>query len=877
MKTQHKFPEFNIKHVQFKFLSSEDIKKRTVCEITSKKDGENSVNDLRLGPTDEKTACVTCGRNFSECSGHEGYIELPIPIINPEARNVVLSILSCVCNHCSALQFDKDIFNDKVFLSKKGVDRLNIVKKYLESGGKCARVLAEGEPPCSPSPIYRKNDNNDGGHMIKYTYKKNKNSTKDKIFNYRTSQEIYDILDNITNEDAIFLGFDTRGAHPRDFMMKYIIVSPTCTRPYLYQDGEKLLDFMTNMYKNILTIKDDMKDSRLTENEKNDCEKKLNNAISNMISTTGESTIAKGGNSKSIRQKLGGKKGIVREKAMGKRINFAGRCVIGGESTLPSGCLLVPKFLASVLTKEVVVTNYNISYIRKLYSEGLVQYITQNGGKAQGQNIMILPSNKERMLPKVGDVIEVSLVNGDIVSFNRQPTLHKAGMMAHTAIIHDQNNIRIHSSITCATNADFDGDDANIYVPQKDDAIIESMLVCSVPSCISDFNTSKVMLSLYYNACLGMYLLSDDKIVLDQEDWDEGTNIFKRDLRHNHNGKNNERLSTISSRIKNSGIHPRSGKALISCMFPVNMYYNNGKLLIVNGVLIKGRLDSSSSAGLIKHILDIYGQYFTNNFISESQWLYDWYLTIRGFTSSLNDITPSNSKALEEYINIQLIKAQRTVDEIKKSDESNIIKEMRILSALARIDDGGKKMIDETVSDDNSYYMMAKSGAKGSNNNIKCMMAMYGQELNNGMRPKFSISGARRITCFDDFDDDNVVTRGFIIDNFLNGLSPQSLVIHLDGSRDGLISSILVTPESGNLNRKMNNFMNSTRIGACGEVELTKNNILQLSFGNGFDVTKTVINRSKIRGNEEYFIDLQNCSDMLMSAQALRSSKIVSD
>ena len=875
LKSLSDLPQFDIRKVQFKVLSSDEIRKRSVCEIVSKRsEGENSVNDPRLGPNDEKTSCITCKRSFHECSGHEGHIELPMPVINPELRGVVLSILSCICSHCSSLLVDKSVFEGTSFSSKKGVDRLNIIKKYLENGGKCFRKLEPGESPCLPSPIYRKNDNNDGGHMIKYIYKKGKGSGE-QITNYRTSQEIYDILDNISDENAAFLGFNPKCSHPRDFMMKNLLVSPICTRPYLYQDGEKLLDFMTNMYTTILSIKEKLRDTGLSENAKKDCEKKINNAICSMISVTGEVNMAKGGSSKSVRQKLGGKKGIVREKAMGKRIDFAGRCVIGGESTLPFGYILIPKFLASTLTKEIIVTNYNLAYVRRLYDDGLVQYIRQSGGRASGQSMMILPNNKEKLVPRVGDTVDVSLVNGDVVTFNRQPTLHKPGMMSQRAIIHDNNNIRIHSSTTEATNADFDGDDANIYVPQRDETILESILLGGVPGCISNPGNSGVTLSLYYNACLGMYLLSDDKILLDEEDWETGLEIFKRDLRKNKPKEvRDNRLFTIKKRLEGSGIHKLSGKALISCMFPSDMYFNQSGILVIDGILIRGRLEKSNYKLLVKYVHDTYGQYFATNFIGESQWLYDWYLTIRGFSSSMHDILPPDPRRVEENVAIQLLRAQKAVNELEASEENFWVKESKILSELARIDDSCKKMIDATLSPDNSYIAMAKSGANGSTNNVKCMMAMYGQELNNGIRPKYSISNNSRVTFFDDFNDNSVTSRGYITTSFLTGLDPQPLVLHLDGSRDGLTASILVTPDSGNLNRKMNNFLNSTRIGSSGEVELTRGNVIQFAFNDGLDDTKLTNNYSLRRGKEKYFIDLQNCADRLMSKAAARRKRV---
>ena len=862
---QHKAMEetldrFNIVNTRFEIYSYEDIKNVAVCEVyTPYTTGINGVNDSRMGPVEEKTLCETCHKTMNNCPGHYGYIDLAVPIVNPEMKSCVLALLSTVCNFCSSMLLSKSfILSDKTLMAKKGVDRLQALKALAEKCGKCPRKGVNGEDACTKTPVYKKNDNKDS-HIIRYTcqYVKGKNGSSSQ--NTIPIQDVYNILDGIKDEDLPYLGFGSHSTHPREMIMRAMLVPPPVCRPPLYQDGDKKLDFVTLSYINIISTNEKLKSVDASENDKKDWEKKINISIFNLISATGEGTVAKSGGTKSIRKKFNGKDGIPRCKAMGKRIDYAGRTVIGGDSTLPFGWVSIPQVFADTLTKQVYVNHYNVDVMRSFYDRGLIVSNKPKGGKYANNLIMITPHVKEHLVPKIGDLLEVKLMNGDIVTPNRQPTLHKAGMMSARALIHKGHTMKIHSSITEAINGDFDGDDANVYMPQSDRAITESMLLSSVYNNISDFQTSAVMTSLYYHARVGAYTLSQPNVVLDEEDWQEALCIFRRSMtRGNGLDDVHPRFKTFDKRVEWSGIHPRSGRALISCMLPEDMFFEEYGLTIHHGVLIEGILDAKSMGGfgLIHQLVKNYGPFVAQAFITEAQWIFDWYLTLRSVSVGLCHIIPENKKELDTFVESALSDTQTVVNMFYSESMSERLREAKILSALAHTEDNGKKLATKFLRDDNPYVIIYSSGAKGSSNSMKCMMAMFGQEVNSGARPALRLSNESRFCCFNDYNDHDVRNRGFITESFVEGLSPISFIMHMNSARDGINASNLATPDAGFMGRRLNNFLNNVRIGTMGQTELTNGNIVQLIYGDGFDTAKITLNRSRVRGTEKYFMNV---------------------
>ena len=168
---------------------------------------------------------------------------------------------------------------------------------------------------------------------------------------------------------------------------------------------------------------------------------------------------------KTFRQRIKGKTGRVRGNLMGKRVNFSGRSVITADPTIDIDEVGVPRSLAKIHTFPERVTRFNIKKLTELVARkdewpGAKYYIDNDGVRHDLHYVRGTPTLKEGM------IVERHINNGDIVLFNRQPSLHKMSIMGHRVRVLDYSTFRLNLSCTTPYNADFDGDEMNIHVPQ---------------------------------------------------------------------------------------------------------------------------------------------------------------------------------------------------------------------------------------------------------------------------------------------------------------------------------------------------------------------------------------------------------------------------
>ncbi|KAJ2789377.1 DNA-directed RNA polymerase III subunit C1 (rpo31), partial [Coemansia helicoidea] len=185
-------------------------------------------------------------------------------------------------------------------------------------------------------------------------------------------------------------------------------------------------------------------------------------------------------------QRLKGKQGRFRGNLSGKRVDFSGRTVISPDPNMRIDQVAVPERVAKILTYPERVTDHNLARLQKLITNGpnvhpganYVQYASN------GQKRFLIRSVREQVAQnlRVGDIVERHLSDGDVVLFNRQPSLHRLSIMAHSARIMPWRTFRFNECVCTPYNADFDGDEMNLHVPQTEEARIEArelMGVCN--------------------------------------------------------------------------------------------------------------------------------------------------------------------------------------------------------------------------------------------------------------------------------------------------------------------------------------------------------------------------------------------------------------
>jgi DNA-directed RNA polymerase II subunit RPB1 len=291
-----------------------------------------------------------------------------------------------------------------------------------------------------------------------------------------TPEMCYSILKNISDKDCLIMGFDPKKARPEDMIIKIFPVPPVQIRPAVKLDTiASETDDLTHKIADIIKTNERIKQNKSSGNEnkfKNDVSYLLQYHIAtyydNETLSLPKSEQRNGKPIRSLRARLQGKEGRVRGNMMGKRVDLSARTVITSDPNIDINQVGVPMKMAMTLTYPEIVTLDNIEYLSQLVRNGPTKYPGANyvietkvlEPGCEIRRITDLKYNKEIKI-KPGFIVERHLITGDYVLFNRQPSLHKLSMMAHSAHIIKMptlSTLRMSVSVTKPYNADFDGD-----------------------------------------------------------------------------------------------------------------------------------------------------------------------------------------------------------------------------------------------------------------------------------------------------------------------------------------------------------------------------------------------------------------------------------
>lgn len=444
-------PSLNIENIHYSVMSHEELEAMAVFKVRkTDEEGLHTVNDPRGGVVDNDKVCLTCMTDNLTCPGHFGMIDLNENIIHPMFRREVIDILISVCNSCGGLLLPADVIEDKGILELSGSKRLRALAEASKKVH-CRRSkenIAAGVTGCIPNPVYKTAKVKEVGKIV-YSYDGKKG--KD---NVRTVEEIENILNAISDEDAALMGFDNN-SHPRRFIMKSIPVIPICARAPVIQDGLVLKDDLTSMYLDIVRYNQELLKEDLSENDREKIIRGLIFSIEHMFDNA--DNRYRQGKLKpylDIKGRIQGKEAIIRNLIQGKRVNYSARTVLGPDPNLKFGQIRIPEMWAPYLTYPETVSASNIGRLTKLFRSGRITHITPARGKFSGRRLVVDERIRNQQNLTYGDVVDRWLQNGDYVAFNRQPTLHKQGFMGYEVVLGKPKTIGLHLSYTPAHNAD---------------------------------------------------------------------------------------------------------------------------------------------------------------------------------------------------------------------------------------------------------------------------------------------------------------------------------------------------------------------------------------------------------------------------------------
>jgi len=828
--------------INFGLLSPDEIKKMASVKIVTPelydKEGysvDGGLMDTHLGVIDPGLRCRTCGGKLKECIGHFGYIELARPIVHINYVKVVLDVLRSTCCSCGVVLLDKttkeNLINELNTLEKeKGLTarrrRVREIINLLKNIKKC--------PVCGEK---------------QYTVKLEKPSSfyeKDKRL---TPIEVRARLAKVLDEDCILLGLNPRYARPEWMVLNVLPIPPVTIRPSItLETGERSEDDLTHKLGDIVRI-----NQRLFENINAGAPEiiieDLWDLLQYHVTTYFDNEIAQvpparhrsGQVLKTLSERIKSKEGRFRHNLAGKRVNYAARTVISPDPEANFNEVGVPKSVAFELTVPERVTEWNKEWLKKLIENGSDKYPGANYViTADGKKKRITDETKEQILNELSDgyIVERHLINGDVAVFNRQPSLHRMSIMCHKIKVLPGKSFRLNPSVCVPYNADFDGDEMNLHIPQNEEARSEADVLMQVQTQIMSPKNGRNIIGCVEDAVTGNYLLTKYLEITRKEAVELLISIG---------------IDNFSRLPKKDKIN---GREVISVLLPKDFDFigrskDKKEVLVKKGELVEGVIDNNSigdeSGDLIREIYAEYGQEVTLDFIGKIFRLGIKLLLKIGFSTSLADTDlPAD---VQEKIDRLLIESEEDVNvliELYKTKKLEILPgktlgdtlEVRILELLNKVRNKIGDLVADSASEFNPTIIMARSGARGNILNLAQMAACVGQQALGGQRIKKGYRG-RTLSIFKK-GDLSAAACGFVRGGFKSGLKPYEFFFHAMTGRDALMDTALRTPKSGYLYRRLANALQDLKVEYDGTVRDANRAIVQFKYGeDNIDVSKS--------------------------------------
>jgi DNA-directed RNA polymerase beta' subunit len=271
----------------------------------------------------------------------------------------------------------------------------------------------------------------------------------------------------ITDEDVEFMGFPHHWCRPDWMICSVLPIPPPQVRPSVVQDNnQRSEDDLTYILFEIIKANKQLQDAI----DKNKDRKQIDMCttivqynvailVNNKIPGIPPSAQRGGRPLKSLQQRIGSKEGRVRYNIQGKRVEQSARTVITPDPNLSIAEVGVPLKIAMNLSRPEKVTIYNREKLYRYVQNGADKFPgAKSVVRADGRMISLKHVNTAEVVLKLGDTVHRHLMDGDVILFNRQPTLHRMSMMGHRVRVLPFNTFRLNVSVCSAYNADFDGD-----------------------------------------------------------------------------------------------------------------------------------------------------------------------------------------------------------------------------------------------------------------------------------------------------------------------------------------------------------------------------------------------------------------------------------
>ena len=880
-------------------------------------------------------------------------MDLAVPVAHWLCIDKINKILRCVCFTCGALLIDRKdpkIIRRFSRYQKSKTNRLTVISTFCK--GRTCIASHDGVVCGAPQPVYARS-----GPYLTCTFPEGTvfESEEEEKWSRRkfTAAIARDILSNISDEDCEFIGLNPKQTRPEWLILVTISVPPPLIRPTTsISDGSRTKghDDLTSLLREISKYNMKLKElqkqyaervqqgtvtpeyekeyQKLFDLNKHELVVQLavyfdkdGGAGTSQMSLGGTGVMRntrsrqhlRNGPLRSLGKRMGGKKGRIRTSVLGKRVDHCARSVITPDPFVDIHELVVPQIVVKNQTLPETVNRLNIADLKRRVCRGFHQ---DGGGVLKIQrpngseiNLDILRDKPEdlariskALLP--GWVVHRQVKNGDWCVFNRQPTLHKMGMMGHKiriiptdpSVFHGiQCTFGLPVPTTSPYNADYDGDEMNLHLPQNFASQSETKHLMAVPFQILSPKDSKPCMGAVQDSVIGSFKLTSKDTFLTRPDFFEymmcskyaddprapPPAIFYRNDRGEWDvlftGKQLASYITpkgITFTRKTRGL---DGGGMSACMDVEERF-----VVFQDGTLLAGQLDKqtvgSVNRGIMHRTCIQHGPWRACYWVSDLQRIACKFIGHYGFSIGMVDCLHSSAtqKRIDNVIDASI---SAVIEGGKRAEEAGVDpsriegEKMRVLQNV--LNDTARIVL-ESVKHDNVIWECITSGSKGKKLNYTQIHALVSQQSVSGQRLKYRTDPeARSLPCFDDSDKDHPFARGFCANSYLKGLTPVEMFFHCAGGREGMIDTACKTAETGYLQRRMGKILESEHACADTSVRDSHGHIIVRRYGgDGMACEKLLKTTIRILGKKGTAADLARrwCGGISVESEALETS-----
>ncbi|KJP89875.1 DNA-directed RNA polymerase III subunit RPC1 [Plasmodium fragile] len=953
---------WEIKSLKFGIMNKEEIIKCSEVKILNREMYKNNTSipypygvlDLKLGAHKSNSLCETCNRNFMNCSGHFGYIELNYPLFHVGYYKYIIYILYCICKVCSHILLSNEKLEFYTNLKRRTVEdkffKKHIFKKILNSCKKVTKCYRCGYPQGVIKKIIK--PSLDQFMKLKHVIKTKENGRMVIKEDDLNSLYVLNLFKNMNPYHIKLLNVE----NPEKLLITALLVPPNTIRPSVIIDEHGTAeDDLTCILSEITQLNNTINNQCTNGYQTNQflgnveflqlqITRFINSdspAVSQLLATQNISKPGRG-----ICQRLKGKEGRFRCNLSGKRVDFSSRTVISPDPNISIDEVVVPEIIAMRLTYPEKVNRYNMDRLKRLIKNGtniwpganyvikkgcnkgnslqigggmssqgdyslidVVKRYVGQGGEEEGissaqptstmqhvdsrrgnsfiNKISLKYANKKFIMDnlQVGDIVERHLVDGDIVLFNRQPSLHRMSIMCHKARVMKYKTFRFNECVCSPYNADFDGDEMNLHVPQTEEARAEALYLMNVKHNLITPKNGEVMIALTQDFLSASYVITNKDTFLDRDSFCLLCSYFsdaKVDIelpvpailkpKELWTGKqlisvlikpNRKENTIINFEMKEREYSTKNGDLKYMCL-------NDSYVCFYKSELICGSLGKkvlgSSKYGLFYYLIHHNSSYIALKVMNRFSKLTSRYFSNKGMTIGIDDVTPSETLIQKkkdllqegyEKVNKEIALYNEKKMQIQPGCTLEETLEIKVKNTLDDLRNDAGKTCNKYLHHLNKPLIMFNSGAKGALINIAQMIACVGQQNVTGQRIKNGFIN-RTLPHFN-FHCKDSESRGFVQNSFYTGLNPTEFFFHTMSGREGLVDTAVKTAETGYMQRRLMKALEDLSIHYDYSVRSCDKQIVQFIYGDD------ALNPSYVDNNNSYAHQFEKIFDHITS------------